>query len=51
MRHAIATSTDPSVMMLVGKGSKRMVYIWGELISVIKHTERPHTGSLGWTLS
>ena len=23
MHHAIATSTDPSVMMLVGKGSKR----------------------------
>lgn len=31
MHHAIATSTDPSVMMLVGKGSKRRIewYVFG----------------------
>ena len=35
MHHAIATSTDPSVMMLVGKGSKRMVRVWGEMPGVL----------------
>lgn len=31
VHHAIATSTDPSVMMLVGKGSKRRIewYVFG----------------------